>query len=193
MAQQQFISIDIGVKNMAICVATPSSEYHFNISLWEVMKFEGVNTECIVKKVISWLLDKTNGFTIDDKTIKVLIERQCSRNIKAFTLQYVIYGYFLSLLPSSNVILCDAKIKPLRSSGKKRKSESVSYVLNTRDLISDDWMHFLKSQKKKDDYTDALLQIIGFNKRVNTVATKTTNGSSRKKRKVTRDEVIDLT
>lgn len=202
MSSRLYISIDIGVKNMAICVATlDESLYSIDIKTWEVIKFDGANTECIVTKVIPWL--QGVGLSVSQNkeccAPKVLIERQCSRNIKAFTLQYVVYGYFLSILPLTDVVLCDAKIKPITSSGKKRKSDSVAYVLNMNDRISKDWMQFLKSQKKKDDYTDALIQIVGYIQRTKT----TTSGSSRKKQKVCKPKevckpkdqsnVIDLT
>lgn len=159
-----YISFDIGTKNLATCILEYDASYFraYKIIKWDKVAL-GKTTEDAVKTLIPYLVKKASQVP-NIRNTTVLIERQCNRNAKAFALQYVVYGYFLSVC--RNVVLVDAKIKPLKKTGRERKKESVEvFVDKYSNKVSDYWAAFLQQQRKKDDYTDTFLQIVGYIKK----------------------------
>jgi hypothetical protein len=98
----------------------------------------------------------------NDKNTWVIIERQIPSNHNCFCLSYVVWTYYMTKYSKINVSFVGASTKPLNTKGAKRKRDS---IVNAYDIMKqhgeNKWIEWLTVQGKKDDLTDAYLQIIG--------------------------------
>lgn len=185
-----YVSFDIGIKNLALCII---KEEGSNVSVidWKVISLaetkkevKGVNeiAERLYVELDS-IVGQINdlGYNIIDT---VLIENQPS-NLNGImkTIQLLIYSYF-NLLKHwddivKNVILVSASLKlqnhsiipPSRQDTSKKYTRREKYINNKKDsievckyYIKDDnkLLEYFNSNKKMDDNADTFLQTIAY-------------------------------
>lgn len=192
-----YISFDIGIKNLALCILKNENEKIYIID-WRVIelaeKKKGVNLENI-KEILYYELDNIMGSIeeINSKIEYVLIENQPS-NLNGImkTIQLLIYSYF-SLLNhwdklSINVLLINASLKlqyhnykplplvKIDNNRTKKEQKRDKYRNNKNDAIEitkkyieidEKLLNIFKRHKKKDDLADTLLQTISYIKKNN--------------------------
>lgn len=192
-----YISFDIGIKNLALCILKNENEKIYIID-WRVIelaeKKKGVNLENI-KEILYYELDNIMGSIeeINSKIEYVLIENQPS-NLNGImkTIQLLIYSYF-SLLNhwdklSINVLLINASLKlqyhnykplplvKIDNNRTKKEQKRDKYRNNKNDGIeitkyyiknNDILNNYFIKHKKKDDLADTLLQTISYIKKNN--------------------------
>ncbi len=162
------LSFDIGVVNMAYCLVEVSQPIKsIKVLQWRLINIDMGNIERASAVCIA-LLDSIFGNSIkNDKNTWVLVERQVPKNHNCVCLSYVVWTYFMTKHQNINVSFVGADSKPLSSVGKKRKSESIKNASEVlRQYGEDAWILWLKQQVKKDDFTDAYLQIVGNLERI---------------------------
>jgi hypothetical protein len=177
------ISFDIGIKNMAYCIAS------FNNGL-EIKKLNKIDLNIHNKATIQNLIDNTIEF-LDEifhnelimnngECLKVLIE--CQMTSKMRCIQTTINTYFKMISKFENIdietIYLSAKHKldltkkypnyslkdDCKSNYKNNKINAVSfanYLLDNK-YINKDISQIIKNEKKKDDICDALLMIFYY-------------------------------
>jgi len=175
------LSIDVGIKNLALCMIDESTK---EIMHWDVSGvppesddglFESLNKHLNTKP---WVLGATT----------VLIEKQPGQNKKMKTVENFLHAYFIIKIPSAQTIIYDArhKIPDVVGSGKVmyRKRKAVS-VERAREFIKNDpnthWIPTFVASKKKDDLADTVMQALSFINRLEPTKSK----SKEKKEKVT--------
>ena len=155
------LSIDCGIKNLAMCLIEPSNK---KIHMWDVsgvppMHADGV-FPCLVKHLNGkpWVGDATT----------VVIEKQPDRNRGMKGVENLLHTYFL--VKEKDVIIWDArhKIPDVAGAGKtmyaKRKKASIERArqfLEATD-VNREWIPFFDSHKKKDDLADTVMQALSF-------------------------------
>lgn len=183
-----YISFDIGVKNLAICILNNTDDMVYIID-WDIIcladkkkSLKGANN---ISEVLFPVLDAVIGKleSINIKYIdKVIIENQPS-NLNGImkTIQFMIYSYFDLLRhwdrTIGEVILINPSYKlqnhsytpPLSNIDKMSRNEK--YKLNKKNSI-DICQYYIKdderlkgyfnSHKKKDDLADTCLQTISY-------------------------------
>lgn len=184
-----YLSFDIGVKNLAMCVLRHENN-EIAIIDWEVItlvpskkQVKGVNN---IANILFNELDNIVGKlqTIDIEIIdKVMIENQPS-NLNGImkTIQYLIFSYFDLLRhwdsKVTEVLLVNPALKlkfhsfePSSKQITEKMTRSERYKYNKSDgieicsyYIRDDetLQTFFKSHKKKDDLADTCLQTVAY-------------------------------
>jgi hypothetical protein len=157
------LSFDVGTVNMSACLAEIHHPYkRVKIRRWKLVNVDMGNIERTSATIVA-SLDTWFGTEIkNNKNTWVLVERQVPSNYNCLCLSYVLWTYYMTKYNEINVSFVSAKSKPITSSGRKRKRESVRNAKETLIHHSDQhWYDWLMLQNKKDDLTDAYLQIIG--------------------------------
>jgi hypothetical protein len=175
------ISFDIGIKNMAYCIAT------FNDKL-EIVKLNKIDLNIHNKATIQNLIETTidfldnvflNEINLIKDPLKVLIE--CQMTSKMRCIQTTINTYFkmISKLEGYDIetIYLSAKHKldltkkytdflsiDDKSNYRNNKINSVNFAnyLLTNKYHNEDIIKIIKNEKKKDDICDALLMIFYY-------------------------------
>lgn len=155
------LSIDCGIKNLAMCLIDPRDR---RIHKWDVsgvppMHADGV-FPCLVKHLNAkpWTLEATT----------VIIEKQPDRNRSMKGVENLIHTYFL--VKDKDVVIWDArhKIPDCAGAGKamyaKRKKASIERARKFIEAIGPnrDWVAFFDAHKKKDDLADTVMQALSF-------------------------------
>lgn len=166
----KIVSIDIGIKNLAICVIDES----LKIYDWKVIDISSSSKKTEISDLATNIysgLDNNDWSDINH----VLIENQpVLKNPTMKTVQILVYGYFHSLkmrcvseldvrfisarskLTVDNVVTC-TKYKT------KYKNSKMSSVLTTFEYLKDhDMLCVFTDSKKKDDLADCFLQAVYF-------------------------------
>lgn len=159
------LSFDIGTVNMAFCLAqVKHPEKTIKIKKWQLINIDLGNierTSALCVALMDRLFGQSQSFQ-NNKNTWVIVERQVPTNYNCLSLSYVIWTYFISKFSNINVSFVSAISKPITSTGKKRKRDSVVTAQEILETNGDDeWIAWLMNQAKKDDLTDAYLQIIG--------------------------------
>lgn len=170
------LSIDCGIKNLAMCLIDPSTK---RIHRWEVsgvppMHAAGV-FPCLVRHLNerAWILDSST----------VIIEKQPDRNRSIKAVENLLHTYFL--IKDKEVIIYDARHKipdvagPGRAMYTQRKKVSIErarkFLQDTP--INHDWIPLFDKSKKKDDLADTVMQALSF---INRVPTKSETAPPKK-------------
>lgn len=167
------ISVDVGLKNLAICVARFTDE-----NTCEVLNLTKINVQ--EKKIVQSVSRGCSRFSkhirklinVEDfYTTKLFIEQQNPRNSGAYAMFYGILGTCIGL-GIKLLFPVDAKIKPLKKDTVKQKRKSVSRLMEVLQDYSnhlenfDEVLQMVEDvQGKKDDVLDTLLQIVGASAR----------------------------
>lgn len=183
------LSFDIGTVNMSFClVQVKHPNKTIKIRQWRTVNIDLGNierTSAICIALMNRVFNDSDDCLPNNKNTWVIVERQVPTNYNCFGLSYVIWTYFMTKYTNINVSFVSAISKPLHSKGRKRKRES---VLNTQDILKESdevvWLQWLERQSKKDDLTDAYIQVVGNIDKIVYHPTETTRATG---------VVIDLT
>ena len=161
------LSIDCGIKNLAMCLIHPATK---KIHQWDVSGVPPLHADgifpCMVRhlKEKPWVLEAS----------KVVIEKQPDKNRSMKAIENLLHTYFLVSEGEREVVIWDARHKipdcagPGKAMYAKRKKASIE---RAREFIAGDGpnkelVKFFDSHKKKDDLADSLMQSLSFiNKR----------------------------
>ena len=153
------VSIDVGIKNLAVCVMKEDSK---DILLWELL--------CTSGKIQNILdhLGSLDYFYAKDEDYVIVIERQPRCNPKMRVISAIIETYFLMSKPQE-IKMSIRKPHPMdkwrktsywnTESLKKYSSRKKISVDMCRLLIkSPTWREHMEGFKKKDDLADCFIQ-----------------------------------
>jgi len=154
------LSIDCGIKNLAMCLIDPISK---KIRQWDVSgvppKHQDGLFPCMVKHL------ESKPWTLEAST--VVIEKQPDRNRGMKGIENLLHTYFL--VKGKTVVIWDARFKvpDCAGAGKamyaKRKKASIE---RARKFLTEsdnaEWVPFFDAHKKKDDLADTVMQALSF-------------------------------
>lgn len=155
------LSIDCGIKNLALCLIDPGTK---KIIEWEVSGVPPLHADgvfrCMVRHLNErpWLLKATT----------VIIEKQPDRNRGMKAIENLLHTYFL--IHEKSVTIWDArhKVPDVAGAGKARYAQrKKTSIERARKFIADDgpnkeFVAFFDKHKKRDDLADSLLQALSF-------------------------------
>ena len=162
------LSIDVGIKNLAMCLLDEKAGNL--VREWDVDGIPPQHTDGIYVSMRDHLDARPWVLTADT----ILIEKQPDRNKKMVSVMHFLYAYFIIRCPKAETILYDARHKipdvagPGKAQYNKRKKVSIERCeAFIRDgTTNTHWLdNFLKS-KKKDDLADTVMQALSFVNRV---------------------------
>ena len=161
------LSIDVGIKNLAMCMLDETSNL---ITNWDVSGVPPNSDVGLFKSMLEhldekkWLMNATT----------ILIEKQPDRNKKMKGVEIFLNAYFLIKCPTAETIIYDARYKipdvvgPGKAQYRKRKQTSIDRCrdfLNSND-VNYHWIETFKNSKKKDDLADTVMQALSFGRRI---------------------------
>lgn len=180
------LSIDCGIKNLALCLIDPSTK---KIHQWDVSGVPPKHADGIFPCLIRHLKEKP--WTLEAST--VVIEKQPDRNRSMKGVENLLHTYFL--VHDKDVVIWDArhKIPDVAGAGKARYAQrKKTSIERARKFIADDGpnkelVDFFDKHKKKDDLADTVMQALSFiNKRPE--ASETVKEKVQKPRKPTENQ-----
>ena len=172
------LSIDVGIRNLAMCLIDESSKH---ICHWEV---DGVPPNHEDGLWLSLTKHLHNRPWLDDAH-KVIIERQPDRNKIMKQVERFLHGFFAA--KGAEVQLWDAKhkIPDICGSGKrqytKRKNAAIERCRAFVQETNANWLDTFEQHCKKDDMADTVMQALSFLNRIPT-ATETKKKSTEPKK-----------
>lgn len=157
------LSIDVGIKNLAICRIDETTKCVQN---WDV---SGVPPEhkdglypCLNRHLDSkpWVLESDI----------ILIEKQPGMNKRMKTVENFLHAYFVIKCPGSETIIYDArhKVPDVAGTGKARyKQRKQTAITRCKEFLESNdvnshWMETFTKSRKKDDLADTVLQALSF-------------------------------
>ena len=155
------LSIDVGIKNLAMCMIDPASKriHHWDVSGVPPMHADGLYP-CFKRHLSErdWVL----------KAKTVLIEKQPDKNKGIKSVEHFLHAYFV--IHDKEVIIYDArfKIPDVAGPGKqmylKRKKAAVERARKFIELtpVNHEWIPMFDKSKKKDDLADTVMQALSF-------------------------------
>jgi hypothetical protein len=156
------LSIDVGIKNLAMCLIDENTKV---ILQWDVSGVPTEHEDGLFKSIV-WHLDQ-KPWVLTANTI--LIERQPDKNRKMKMVEHLLQAYFVIKCPKSETILYDAKHKipdvvgPGKAQYRKRKQTSID---RCREFIqspeNSHWVTEFVHSQKKDDLADTVMQALSF-------------------------------
>ena len=153
------LSIDCGIKNLAMCLIDPVTK---KISKWDVSGVPPLHADGIFQCMVRHLNEKP--WILDSKT--VVIEKQPDKNRGMKAIENLLHTYFL--VKEKDVVIWDArhKIPDHAGTGKamyaKRKKASVERARKFIEEGNQEWIPFFDKHKKKDDLADTVMQALSF-------------------------------
>jgi Poxvirus A22 protein len=155
------LSIDCGIKNLAMCLIDPNDR---RIHQWEVAGVPPLHVDGIFPCLVRHLNERP--WTLGAKT--VIIEKQPDKNRGMKGVENLLHTYFL--VKEKNVIIWDArhKIPDVAGAGRakyaQRKKASIErarkFIEATQ--VNRDWTEFFDRHKKQDDLADTVMQALSF-------------------------------
>ena len=161
------LSIDVGIRNLAMCQFNESSNL---VVQWDVSGVPPEHRDGIYVSLRKHLDERP--WILDSDII--LIEKQPDRNKKMKMVEHFLHAYFVIKAPKSETIIYDAKFKipdvvgPGKAQYMKRKKVSIERceAFLRGDDTNKHWIETFMKSKKKDDLADTVMQAISFTKRV---------------------------
>jgi len=149
------LSIDVGIKNLAMCLMDPETR---RIEKWDV---SGVPPESSDGLFVSLRKHLDERAWVLTATV-VLIEKQPDRNRRMKQVENFLHAYCVIKNPSAETIIYDARHKIPDVSGagksqyKKRKETSIKrcHEFITTGPVNEHWVEEFNRSKKKDDLAD---------------------------------------
>jgi hypothetical protein len=167
------LSIDVGIKNLAMCLIDPTTK---RIRHWDVSGVPPNHADGLFPCLVRHLDEKP--WVLDART--VLIEKQPDKNRGMKSVENLLHVYLLVKPPHArDVRIWDArhKIPDVAGEGRarylQRKKASVDRArafLSLND-VNADWIPFFDKHKKKDDLADTVMQALSFIERIEPAAT----------------------
>jgi hypothetical protein len=168
------LSIDVGIKNLAMCLIEDSNCF---VAQWDVSGVPPMHSDGLFASLRNHLDAKP--WVLDAGT--VLIEKQPGVNKTMKTVENFLHAYFVIKNPRAETIVYDArhKVPDIAGAGKARyRQRKQASVDRCREFIKNSdvnahWMATFVASKKKDDLADTVLQALSFiNRRVPDVKEK---------------------
>ena len=161
------LSIDVGIRNLAMCQFNETSNLVVN---WDVSGIPPEHKDGVYVSLRKHLDERPWILESDI----ILIEKQPDRNKKMKMVEHFLHAYFVIKAPKSETIIYDAKFKipdvvgPGKAQYTKRKKVSIERceAFLRRDDTNKHWIETFMKSKKKDDLADTVMQAISFTKRV---------------------------
>jgi len=153
------LSIDCGIKNLAMCLINPTTR---KIAKWDVSGVPPLHADGVFACMVRHLNDKS--WILDAQT--VIIEKQPDKNRGMKGIENLLHTYFL--VKEKEVTIWDArhKIPDVAGAGKaqyaKRKKASVERARKFIEETNSDWVTFFDKHKKKDDLADTVMQALSY-------------------------------
>jgi hypothetical protein len=174
------LSIDVGIKNLAMCLLNETSNL---VVEWDVSGVPPQHSDGIYVSLRKHL--DARPWVLDAKT--VLIEKQPDRNKKMVSVMHFLHAYFIIKCPDAETIIYDARHKipdvagPGRSQYLKRKKVSIERCEEfiRQDDVNAHWLPVFLESKKKDDLADTVMQALSFVNRVEVKSTKKVKKSTK--------------
>jgi hypothetical protein len=159
------LSIDCGIKNLALCLIDPVNKKIHN---WEVSGVPPMHAAGVFPCLVKHLNERPWILTSDT----VIIEKQPDKNRSIKAVENLLHTYFL--VHKKDVVIFDArhKIPDVVGAGKEkynqRKKVSIERARKFLDAsaINKNWIPVFDKSKKKDDLADTVMQAIAFIDRV---------------------------
>jgi hypothetical protein len=157
------LSIDVGIKNLAMCLMDQRSRI---IKEWDVSGVPPQHADGLFKSLKTHLRGKQ--WTLEAHT--VLIEKQPDRNKTMKGVEHFLHTYFLC--HDKDVIIWDARHKvpdvagPGRARYLERKKASIERCRAFIEATQSHWVPVFDKHKKKDDLADTCMQALSFIERV---------------------------
>ena len=158
------LSIDVGIKNLAMCLLDEDRE---NLVVeWDVSGVPPQHKDGVYVSLRKHLDERP--WVLNANTI--LIEKQPDRNKKMVSVMHFLHAYFIIKNPDAETILYDARHKipdvsgPGKAQYNKRKKVSIERCeAFIRDgPINAHWLETFQKSKKKDDLADTVMQALSF-------------------------------
>ena len=157
------LSIDCGIKNLAMCLIHPTTK---KIHQWDVSGVPPLHADGIFPCMVRHLKEKP--WVLEAST--VVIEKQPDKNRSMKAIENLLHTYFLVSEGEREVVIWDARHKipdcagPGKAMYAKRKKASIE---RAREFIASDGpnkelVKFFDSHKKKDDLADTVMQALSF-------------------------------
>ena len=155
------LSIDCGIKNLAMCLIDPKSR---KIHQWDVSGVPPLHTDGVFPCLVRHLNSKNWVLGADT----VVIEKQPDRNRGMKAVENLLHTYFL--VANKDVVIWDARHKipdcagPGKTMYAKRKKASIERARAFIEAVGPnrDWVSFFDAHKKKDDLADTVMQALSF-------------------------------
>ena len=158
------LSIDVGIKNLAMCLLDEDRE---NLVVeWDVSGVPPQHKDGVYVSLRKHLDERP--WVLNANTI--LIEKQPDRNKKMVSVMHFLHAYFIIKNPDAETILYDARHKipdvagPGKAQYNKRKKVSIerceAFIRNGP--INTHWLETFQKSKKKDDLADTVMQALSF-------------------------------
>jgi len=155
------LSIDCGIKNLAMCLINPIDR---KIHQWDVSGVPPLHADGIFPCMVRHLDSKP--WILEARTI--VIEKQPDKNRGMKGIENLLHTYFL--VKQKDVVIWDARHKvpdfagPGREMYAKRKKASIE---RARAFIAatgpnQEWVPFFDKHTKKDDLADTVMQALSF-------------------------------
>jgi len=157
------LSIDCGIKNLALCLIDPVTK---RIHQWDVSGVPPMHADGIFPCLVRHLNEKP--WILGART--VIIEKQPDKNRGMKAVENLLHAYFLIKDGEREVVIWDArhKIPDIAGAGKaryaQRKKASIERARTFIDAtdVNRDWIKVFDGHKKKDDLADTVMQALSF-------------------------------
>jgi len=174
------LSIDVGIRNLAICLLNETNNL---VEEWDVSGVPPEHKDGIYVSLRKHLDERPWVLTADT----ILIEKQPDRNKKMISVMHFLHAYFIIKCPRAETIIYDARHKipdvagPGKSQYLKRKKVAIQ---RCEEFIRSGptnahWLDTFLKSKKKDDLADTVMQALSFVNRVEVKTTKKTKKSTK--------------
>ena len=157
------LSIDCGIKNLAMCLIDPADR---KIHQWDVSGVPPMHADGVFPCLVRHLNERP--WVLGAKT--VVIEKQPDRNRGMKAVENLLHTYFLVKGPEREVVIWDArhKVPDMAGAGaaryaqrKKASIERARKFIEATD-VNKALVPFFDSHKKKDDLSDSVMQALSF-------------------------------
>jgi len=154
------LSIDVGIKNLAMCLMDPATK---KIHEWEVAGVPPQSADGLFRSLKKHM-DARPWARLATGT--VLIEKQPDKNRTIKSVEHFLHTYFLC--HGQNVIIWDARHKipdvagPGRAKYLERKKASIDRCRGFIETTNSEWVAEFDKHKKKDDLADTCMQALSY-------------------------------
>jgi hypothetical protein len=175
------LSIDVGIKNLAMCMIDPKTR---KIKNWDVDGVPPNHSDGLFLSLVKHLDRKP--WILDSR--QVIIEKQPDRNKGMKSVEHLLHAYLLAKDPARQVVIWDARYKvpdvagPGKAKYAARKAASIERARAFIKETNPEWVDFFEKHKKKDDLADTVMQALSF---LGRPAAREAESAPAKKKKVT--------